>query len=68
MKDHLYEFLKLEIPWRLIEIIGVKDEDMDKVPVGHLVDSLYHNSDVVLNYDAIDEFICRVLDEAGVKY
>lgn len=68
MKSPLHEFIKREVPFRLLDIMGVSEEAMEDIPVDEIVEKLYEYNDVMFDYDAIDEFLRNELHERGLDY
>lgn len=61
----LYNFIKEEVPYRLREIFGYSSEQITPELVDGLVTALYDNSDVMFNYDALDNWLSERLDDRG---
>lgn len=68
MRYPLRAFIKDEVPFRLEEILGVSAEDETQELVDDLIEDLDSHSDIMFNYDAIDDRLREQLDERGVKY
>ena len=62
-EDHspLLDFIKQEVPFRLKEIFCIPDDLLTPSVVDDIVWSLYDDSDVMFDYDSMDEFISKRL-------
>lgn len=65
--DPLLDFIKDEVPFRLAETIGLSQERITEELVEQLVDNLYEHSDIMFNYDRIDEWLRKQIAEYEAK-
>jgi len=65
-KTSLRQYIDEEVPYRLVEVLGIPEEDVDEDTVFICADALEEDSDVMFNYDAIDGFLRDRLKELGV--
>lgn len=66
LKYPLLAFVKEEVPFRLAEIHGIADADPELVD--ELIADLYDHSDVMFDYDAVDDYLREKLDERGIEH
>lgn len=66
MKDPLKALIKQEVPHRLMEVLEVDPERVTPELKKDIVNRLSENSDIMFDYDAIDNFIAGILKEYGV--
>ena len=62
----LLEFIKQEVPFRLKEIFRVPEELLSDKLIGTLVNDLWDNSDVMFDYNGMDEYLDERLHDLGV--
>lgn len=60
--NYLYEFINKEVPFRLCEALEIADGRITPGLIRECVTELYDNSDVMFDYEAIDEFLEQVID------
>lgn len=63
----LREFIKQEVPFRLSEIFHIPDSELAPHIVDACIENLYDNSDVMFDYDSMDENLCGTLAEYGIN-
>lgn len=59
-EDILMKFIKSEVPFRMNEIYGIS---VDSDTMDSLINEVYNNSDVMFNYDKLDNFILSKYSE-----
>jgi len=59
-------FLEQEVPYRLREHVPIDDALVTEDVVSSCVDALFDDSDVIFNYDGIDNFLCSTLRDMGL--
>lgn len=59
-------FLEQEVPYRLQEHIPIDDALVTEDVISTCVDALFEDSDVIFNYDGIDNFLCSTLRDMGL--
>lgn len=64
-EDTLLKFIKSEVPFRMEEILNIS---ADKVTMDSIIDAVYNNSDVMFNYDKLDEFLLSKHTELTKDY
>lgn len=64
----LLAFIREEVGFRLVEILGVKEKDITPELIEELAHALDDNSDVMFNYDKLDGYLEGLLDRKGVKH
>lgn len=62
----LLEFIKQEVPFRLKEIFCIPEDLLTPSVVDDIVWSLYDDSDVMFDYDSMDEFISKRLKKFDI--
>lgn len=62
----LLGFIKQEVPFRLKEIFCIPEDLLTPSVVDDIVWSLYDDSDVMLDYDSMDEFIGKRLKKFDI--
>lgn len=67
-KTTLRLFIDEEVPFRLKDIFGMAEEDIDDDIVFTCAEALENDSDIMLDYDAIDNFLRKQLTEMGVDF
>lgn len=63
----LREFIKQEVPFRLSEIFHIPDSELAPHIVDACIEDLYDNSDVMFDYDSMDENLRGTLAEYGIN-
>lgn len=62
----LFAFIQQEVPFRLKEIFCIPEDLLTPSVVDDIVWSLYDDSDVMFDYDSIDEFISKRLKKFDI--
>lgn len=62
----LLGFIKQEVPFRLKEIFCIPEDLLTPSVVDDIVWSLYDDSDVMFDYDSMDEFIGKLLKKFDI--
>jgi len=66
-QDHpLSLFIQQEVPFRLKEILEIPPEQLSEELIHNCVEFLDNNTDILLNYDRIDEALRSVLPAHGI--
>lgn len=63
----LLDFIKQEVPLRLRNIFNIPDEKLGKSVIDSCIWSLYDNSDVMFDYDSMDEHLRQELVKHGIS-
>lgn len=63
----LLDFIKQEVPFRLREIFHIPDGVIDQSVVESCILELYDNSDVMFDYDGLDDFLTSILERNGIR-
>lgn len=63
----LLGLVKQEVPFRLKEIFHIPDDLLTPSVIDDIVWSLYYDSDVMFDYDSMDEFIRRRLEKFDIN-
>lgn len=64
--NHLEEFIKEEVPFRLREILTIPEgPDFDDIAEDCICE-LINNTDIMFDYDAIDAVLNQICDAHGV--
>lgn len=63
----LLEFVKQEVPFRLKEIFNIPDDQLSPDIITDLIWSLYDHSDVMFDYDSMDEYLRRCLAKYSIN-
>lgn len=64
--DYLEKFIEQEVPFRLREILTIPEgKEFDDI-AEDCIRTLLENTDIIFDYDAIDELLNRICDEHGV--
>lgn len=66
-KTPLRRFIDEEVPYRLVNMLGVARKDIDEDMVFIFAEALENNSDIMFDYDAIDDFLRGQLKELGAE-
>lgn len=64
--NSLLEFIKEEVPFRLIEVLGMPVDKITDEVIQACVDMLYNDCDIMFDYDRIDRALEEKCDEMGV--
>ncbi len=64
--DALTSFIKQEVPHRLQEILDLPEEQVTDEIVAACVEALNNNSDILFNYDRIDDKLEEILKTFGI--
>lgn len=62
----LSKFIRQEVPYRLVEVLGVSAEKITAEALRACVDLLEHNTSILFDYDRIDQTLREVLKEHGI--
>jgi len=62
-KTSLRRYIDEEVPFRLVEVLGVAEKDVDEDVVSVCAEALENDSDIMFDYDAIDDFLRDRLKE-----
>lgn len=62
----LLEFVKQKVPFRLKEVFCIPDDLLTPSVVDDIIWSLYDHSDVMFDYDSMDEFISERLKKFDI--
>lgn len=62
----LLDFIEQEVPFRLKEIFHIPDEALSQTAVNDCIFELYDNSDVMFDYDSLDDFLTSILERNGI--
>lgn len=62
----LLDYIKQEVPFRLKEIFNIPDEALSQTAVNDCIFGLYDNSDVMFDYDSLDDFLTGILERNGI--
>lgn len=62
----LLDYIKQEVPFRLKEIFNIPDEALSQTAVDDCIFELYDNSDVMFDYDSLDDFLTGILERNGI--
>ena len=66
MLEHpLYHFIEDEVSFRLRDVLDIPEEEITPEIEKACVEYLKNNSDVLFNYDAIDDALRTIVDEYG---
>ena len=61
----LYHFIEDEVSFRLRDVLDIPEEEITPEIEKACVEYLKNNSDVLFNYDAIDDALRTIVDEYG---
>ena len=66
--EPLLAFVKEEVPFRIREILGVDEEEISEELIAEIAAHLFENSDILFDYDAIDNEITDIFDKRGIEW